>query len=62
MEGGSTGEKKINEWRSAVVPDLGSFTGRGLLVDCVCPADTCRRKSMERADGAIPEKRWKKID
>ena len=42
MEGGCAGGEKrgINEWRSAVILDFGSFTRKGLLVDRTRPADT----------------------
>ena len=41
-------KKGIHEWREAVVLDFSSFTLKGLLEDCVHPAHTSERRSMER--------------
>ena len=43
-----------------MVLDLGSFTRKGMLVDCVHPAGTWRGQSKEQAEGARPSMRPKK--
>ena len=45
-----------------MVLDFSSFTLKGLLEDCVHPAHTSERRSMERVEGAGPEMSLKKME
>ena len=45
-----------------MVLDFSSFTLKGLLVDCVRPAHTLERRSMERVEGAGTEMSRKKME
>ena len=45
-----------------MVLDFSSFTLKGLLEDCVRPAHTSERRSMESVEGAGPEMSPKKME
>ena len=45
-----------------MVLDFRSFTLKGLLGDCVHPAHSLERRSMERVEGAGPEMSRKKME